>query len=52
MELLPFIFGGPKSKERLISSIGKNPTAQAQVAAVHLSDQVHKWRELYTRLDV
>ena len=51
MELLPFIFGGPKEKERLVR-LASDRQRRYRSWLVNLGDQVERWRELCTRLDV
>ena len=51
MELLPFIFGGPKQKERL-ARLARDQQRRYRSWLVNLGDQVERGRELCTRLDV
>ena len=46
MDLLPFIFGGPKLIRALIQ------VRRYRSWLVNQGDQVERWRELCTRLDV
>ena len=51
LELLSFISGGPKQKEHL-ARLGTDQQCRYRSQLVNLGDQVEKWRELCTRLDV
>ena len=52
LELLPTIYLRRTKIKRTLSSIGKRPTTQIQVAAVNPGDQMGRRRELCTSLDV
>ena len=46
MELLPFIFGGPKQKEYL-ARLARSRPRRYRSRLVNPGDQVERWRELY-----
>ena len=56
MELLPFIFGGPKKekrkKEESLARLARDRQRRYRSWLVNLGDQVERWREPCTRLDV
>ena len=50
-EKLSFMFGGPKYKERL-ARLARDPQGKYMSRLVNLGDQVERWSELCTSLDV
>ena len=51
LNLLPFIFGGPKFKKERLARLARDRQRRYRSWLVNLGDQVERWRERCTRVD-